>query len=169
MKSDVKQKTQTLQQLIDELQKNGGEIPTDVYTKEEIDSLLAKTYLLDGGERITSGDLNSYNTIGNYFTSSGSSAFQNRPADADSSRGFRLTVMQDNPQNLCQIYDEFWTSRRWIRPCTASGIWQAWELVDENLALYEKKSTIGNLTNLKTSNKTSIVAAINELYDAINP
>ena len=49
MKSDVKQKKQTLQQLIDELQKNGGEIPTDVYTKEEIDSLLAKTYLLDVG------------------------------------------------------------------------------------------------------------------------
>lgn len=102
---------------------------------------ISKCYTLDTGTVLTTEttdkDLNNYKTIGVYCTSLPSSNFTNVPPDADTTRGFRLLVMMDSRTNLCQIYDEFWTAKRWLRPCTAAGVYQSWVLINTDLSVIQ--------------------------------
>ena len=43
--------------------------------------------------------------------------------------------MMDHPSNICQIYDEFWSEKRWMRPCTVSGSFGNWVLVDTDMSV----------------------------------
>lgn len=99
---------------------------------------ISKCYTLDTGTVLTAEttdkNLNNYKTIGVYCTSLPSSNFTNIPPDADTTRGFRLLVMMDNRTNLCQIYDEFWTAKRWLRPCTVAGVYQSWVLINTDVS-----------------------------------
>lgn len=97
-----------------------------------------KSMCLGAGNVITGNDfetdLNNYTILGVYSTEKGTSSFQHVP-DGATRPGFRLTVMMDHPNNKCQIYDEFWTEKRWIRNCTTGGVWGNWVLVDTDMSV----------------------------------
>ena len=98
------------------------------------------TYSLDVGTILASNsNLNTVTDLGTYTSKAAASDYTNIPSGADPTRAFRLIVMKDANRNICQIYDEFWTPNRWLRPCTTSFSWGPWVLIDCDLSTFYEK------------------------------
>ena len=103
-------------------------------------------------------DLNNYTTPGNYYhVSLNVDTVTNIPEN----KGFRLTVLYDvraaDPNFLEQIFNPIGEYRVWKRYST-NGVWSDWKIVE---------NVIGNLSDLTTTEKGSVVGAINEAKGAI--
>ena len=146
-------------------------------------------YSLENGTIIPANtDLNNITEIGTYSSDASSANYTHVPAGVDSIRPFRLIVQKDTKNNICQIYDEFWTPNKWQRPRTVAGIWGEWVMVQGNFGALQTNvlsiqaeqvvqnneiATLREITNCKLygyridKNDVNPDTRVTYLYDAV--
>lgn len=98
---------------------------------------LSNYWSLNGGTRITSGDLNTFKTIGNYYCNADSYAqtLSNPPVTNLHAFIMKVYSATGDGSYITQKITEYDTHRSWVRVYNGSA-WRGWMLVDDNINNY---------------------------------
>ena len=135
---------------------------------------------LNGGTRITSGDLNNFKIIGNYYCNADTYAktLSNPPVSNLHAFVMKIYSATGDGSYITQKLTEYDTQRSWVRTFNGVSSWWSWKLVDDNMSNYLPLSggtLTGNLegqyltgtwlrttANTHLSSKASNFAVIND-------
>lgn len=133
-----------------------------------------------GGTKITTGDLNNFKIIGNYFCSADKTAKSLANIPISNLHAFKMQIYSATGDGsyITQKLTEYDTQKSWVRTYNGVSSWWSWKLVDDNMSNYLPLSggtLTGNLegqyltgtwlrttANTHLSSKASNFAVIND-------